>query len=298
MDEDRNKEYTEHKKCRKSKSGIVKCENCNRYEECTGYKKRLSETKNYTKQEFRSGMENLKASEKAHRRKVIVSVVKILLLIFIICGIPLYLYFFHLDFLKGFKDVDTIVAFLNRHKSRSVLIYIAFQIIQIVISVIPGQVVQMAAGYLFGFWQALLYALGGAVLGTSLSFGLAKLLGRDFLHIFFGEEKMSYYIERLNSKQAYTIVFFLYLIPGLPKDMVSYAAGASEMRFKPFILLSAVGRLPGMIGCLLMGTLAETENFVGVGIIGGIALIACILCLVFRKKINAKLDSIYEKLSK
>ena len=46
---------------------------------------------------------------------------------------------------------------------------------------------------------------------------------------------MSYYIARLNSKQAYTIVFFLYLIPGLPKDMISYAAGASEMRFKPFL---------------------------------------------------------------
>lgn len=261
-------------------------------------KKILEKTKEHTKQEFHTGIDNLKASEKKQKRRVIISVLKILLLLLIVVGIPLYLYFFRLDFLKSFKNVDAIVALLNQHKSKSIIIYISFQILQIVISVIPGQVVQMAAGYLFGFWQALLFALSGAVIGTSISFWLAKLLGRDFLHIFFGEEKMNYYIERLNSKRAYTLVFFLYLIPGLPKDMISYAAGASEMRFKAFITLSTVGRLPGMIGCLLMGTMAENENYVGVGIIAAIAIVACILCLIFRKKINTKLDKFYERLSK
>lgn len=261
-------------------------------------KKILEETKEHTKQEFHTGIDNLKASEKKQKRRVIISVLKILLLLLIVVGIPLYLYFFRLDFLKSFNDVDAIVALLNQHKSKSIIIYISFQILQVVISVIPGQVVQMAAGYLFGFWQALLFALSGAVIGTSISFWLAKLLGRDFLHIFFGEEKMNYYIERLNSNRAYTLVFFLYLIPGLPKDMISYAAGASEMRFKAFITLSTVGRLPGMIGCLLMGTMAESENYVGVGIIAAIAIVACILCLIFRKKINTKLDKFYERLSK
>lgn len=257
--------------------------------------KMLSETKEHTKQDLQAGIENLRASDKQQHRRVIRSVIKILLLVLIVAGLPLYLYFFQLDFLKSFKDVDSIVALLNNHKSKSIIIYISFQIVQVIISVIPGQVVQVAAAYLFGFWQALLFAISGAVLGTSISFGLAKLLGREFFHIFFGEEKMSYYIKRLNSREAYTAVFFLYLIPGLPKDMISYAAGASEMRFKAFITLSTVGRLPGMIGCLLMGTMAETENYVGVGILGCAAIIACVLCLIFRKKINAKLDTMYQK---
>ena len=168
--------------------------------------------KEHTRQEFHAGIENLKSAEKQQHWKVVISIVKITLLLLIIIGIPLYLYFFQFDWLKGFKDIETIVAFLNRYKGQSILIYIAFQIVQIVISVIPGQFFQLAAGYLFGFWASLLYAMVGAVLGTGLSFLLAKLLGRDFLHIFFGEEKMNYYIERLNSKRAYTIVFFLYLI--------------------------------------------------------------------------------------
>lgn len=288
MDEKEQERKSEHNKSRKQE--------LNRKAEHA--RKELDSKAEQAKKSLNHGAENLKKQKKQNARKVILSTVKIAVLLLIVIGVPLYLYFFKLDWLKGFRDIDSIVAFLNQYKGQSILIYIGFQIVQIVISVIPGQVFQMAAGYLFGFWPALLYAMTGAVMGTGLSFLLAKLLGRDFLHIFFGEEKMSYYIERLNSKQAYTIVFFLYLIPGLPKDMISYAAGASEMRFKPFLLLSAVGRLPGMAGCLLMGTMVENGNYTGVAVIAVLAVIACVLCLIYRKKINARLDKIYAKISK
>lgn len=288
MDEKEQERKSEHNKSRKQE--------LNRKAEQA--RKELDSKAEQAKKSLNHGAENLKKQKKQNARKVILSTVKIAVLLLIVIGVPLYLYFFKLDWLKGFRDIDSIVAFLNQYKGQSILIYIGFQIVQIVISVIPGQVFQMAAGYLFGFWPALLYAMTGAVMGTGLSFLLAKLLGRDFLHIFFGEEKMSYYIERLNSKQAYTIVFFLYLIPGLPKDMISYAAGASEMRFKPFLLLSAVGRLPGMAGCLLMGTMVENGNYTGVAVIAVLAVIACVLCLIYRKKINARLDKIYAKISK
>ncbi len=261
-------------------------------------KEKRERKKEARKQELSAGLENLKTTEKNQRARLVLSIIKISLLVLIVAGIPLYLYFFKLDWLRGFRDIDKIVEFLNSYKSESALIYIAFQIVQIVISVIPGQVFQVAAGYLFGFWRALLYAMTGAVLGTGLSFMLARLLGRDFLHIFFGEKKMSYYIQRLNSKRAYTLIFFLYLIPGIPKDMLSYAAGASEMRFKPFILLASVGRLPGMVGCLLIGTMAESGEYAGVGILLGLAVIACGLCIIFRKRINVFLDKFYNKIRK
>lgn len=242
------------------------------------------------------GIENIKKED--NKRKVVISVIKISVLLLIVVGIPLYIFFCQRDFLNRFENIDDIVAFLEHYETESIFIYIGLQILQIVISIIPGQVFQMAAGYLYSFWPALLFAMIGAVLGTAISFLLAKLLGRDFLHLFFGEEKMNYYISRLNSKQAYIIVFLIYLIPGIPKDMVSYAAGVSEMKFKPFVILSAVGRLPGMIGCLLMGTLLDIKNYLGVGIIAGIAAIAFLLCIIFRKKINRFLDKLYEKISK
>lgn len=244
------------------------------------------------------GVENIKKAEKENKRRVILSVVKISMLVLIVVGIPLYLWFFHGDWIKSFENIDDVVAFLEKYETQSIFVYIGLQIVQIVISIIPGQVFQMAAGYIYGFWPALLFAMTGALLGTTLSFMLAKALGRDFLHIFFGEEKMSYYIERLNSKKMYAIVFFLYLIPGIPKDMVSYAAGVSEIKFKPFIIISALGRLPGMIGCLLMGDMMMEENYTGAVIIGVFAVITFALCIIFRKKIHGLLDKFYEKITK
>lgn len=244
------------------------------------------------------GVENIKKAEKENKRRVILSVVKISMLVLIVVGIPLYLWFFHGDWIKSFENINDVVAFLEKYETQSIFVYIGLQIVQIVISIIPGQVFQMAAGYIYGFWPALLFAMTGALLGTTLSFMLAKALGRDFLHIFFGEEKMSYYIERLNSKKMYAIVFFLYLIPGIPKDMVSYAAGVSEIKFKPFIIISALGRLPGMIGCLLMGDMMMEENYTGAVIIGVFAVITFALCIIFRKKIHGLLDKFYEKITK
>ena len=244
------------------------------------------------------GVENIKKAEKENKRRVMLSAVKISMLVLIVVGIPLYLWFFHGDWIKSFENIDDVVAFLEKYETQSIFVYIGLQIVQIVISIIPGQVFQMAAGYIYGFWPALLFAMTGALLGTTLSFMLAKALGRDFLHIFFGEEKMSYYIERLNSKKMYAIVFFLYLIPGIPKDMVSYAAGVSEIKFKPFIIISALGRLPGMIGCLLMGDMMMEENYTGAVIIGVFAVITFALCIIFRKKIHGLLDKFYEKITK
>ena len=244
------------------------------------------------------GVENIKKAEKESKRRVIISIIKITLLLVIVIGFPLYLWFFRGEWIKSFENIDDVVAFLEKYETQSIFVYIGLQIVQIVISIIPGQVFQMAAGYIYGFWPALLFAMAGALAGTAISFMLAKVLGRDFLHIFFGEEKMSYYIDRLNSKMMYTIVFFLYLIPGIPKDMVSYAAGVSEIKFKPFIIISALGRLPGMIGCLLMGDMMMEENYAGAIVIGFFAVVAFCICIAFRKKIQVLLDRFYEKITR
>ena len=86
------------------------------------------------------GVENIKKAEKENKRRVILSVIKITLLVLIVVGIPLYLWFFHGDWLKDFKNIDDVVAFLEKYETESIFVYIGLQIVQIIISVIPGQV--------------------------------------------------------------------------------------------------------------------------------------------------------------
>ena len=235
---------------------------------------------------------------KNDKSKLIISSLKILLLILIVVGIPLYIYVFHRDIISGFENFEDIVAFLEKYETESIPIYIGLQILQVVVSVLPGQVFQLAAGYMYTFIPALIYALIGATVGTMISFGLARVLGRDFVHLFFGEEKTYYYMQRLNSKRAYTLVFLLYLIPGIPKDMISYVAGISEINFKAFIFLSIVGRLPGMMGSIMIGSMWNKEQYAGMIILGIVAVVTFVLCIIFHKKINTLIDNVYDKISK
>ena len=233
----------------------------------------------------------------SNKKKVAIAILKLIFLILIVVLIPLYLYFYQQDFLMRFRDFNDIVSFLERYKLQSIPIYIILQIAQIVISVLPGQFFQLAAGYLYTFWPALLFSCIGAFLGTTITFWLAKGLGSDFVHIFFEKDKTEDYVKRLNSKKAYTIVFLLYAIPGIPKDVVSYAAGLSEMKYKPFIILSTIGRLPGMMGSIIIGSMWHKEEYVGMIILAIIAVIAFCTCIIYRKKLHELLDKAYDKLN-
>ncbi len=241
------------------------------------------------------GIQNFK--EQSNKKNVIVSILKILLLGAIVIGIPLYIYFFEKEWISQFRDFDDIIAYLQSYRLESIPIYIYIQVTQIIISIIPGQIFNLAAGYLYTFFPALLFSIIGAFVGTLVSFWIARWLGSDFVHIFFGREKTQDYVKKLNSKKAYTIVFFIYLIPGIPKDVVSYAAGVSDMKFKPFMLLSLIGRLPGMMGSIMIGSMWHKEEYIGMIILAVLAITVFILCIVFRKKINKFLDEIYEKIS-
>ena len=231
------------------------------------------------------------------KKKVAIAILKLIFLILIVVLIPLYLYFYQQDFLMRFRDFNDIVSFLERYKLQSIPIYIILQIAQIVISVLPGQFFQLAAGYLYTFWPALLFSYIGAFLGTTITFWLAKGLGSDFVHIFFEKDKTEDYVKRLNSKKAYTIVFLLYAIPGIPKDVVSYAAGLSEMKYKPFIILSTIGRLPGMMGSIIIGSMWHKEEYVGMIILAIIAVVAFCTCIIYRKKLHELIDKAYDKLN-
>lgn len=255
-------------------------------------KESIKENAHKTKTEVK---QNIKRAKKT---KLILSILKLLLLIGIVVAIPVYIYFYQQDFINQFKSFEDVIAYLEQYKFESIFIYIGVQVLQIVISIIPGQAFQFAAGYLYGFFPGLLFSIIGAFIGTMISFYLAKLLGKSAMHLFFGEERMTYFIERLNSKKAYIIVFLLYLIPGLPKDVVSYAAGVSEMNFKAFMAFSMAGRIFGMSGSLLIGALYFHQHYTGMIVIAVIAVIAFVFCIVYRKKINQYLDKFYDKVTK
>lgn len=240
---------------------------------------------------------NRHRKEKIHKRiKVFTTILKLTLLLFILVGLPLYIYFYQPHMIERMSSIENVNAFFQQYKAQSVFVYIGAQIMQIVICVIPGQWLQFAAGYMYGFWLGFLYSLIGAAIGSVVTYYLAKLLGHDAMHLIFGEDKLNTFIHKLNSKKAIVVVFLIFLIPGVPKDLCNYAAGLSEMKLKPFLIVSLVGRSPGMMGSLLIGRQIEAGDYTGAIVIAVIAVALFITGILLRKRLTKWLDKAYDKL--
>ena len=237
--------------------------------------------------------------ERLRRRfKIFSAIFKLALLVVILIGIPLYIYFFQHDLIDTFSSEENVKAIFQEYKVQSVFVYIGAQILQIIICIIPGQWLQFAAGYLYGFWLGYLYSLIGAALGSVMTYYLAKLLGHDAMHLIFGEEKIKNTLKKLNTKKSIIIVFIIFLIPGVPKDLCNYAAGLSVMKLKPFLVVSLIGRTPGMMGSLIIGRQIETGGYTSAIVVAVIAVILCALGIIFRKHLTVFLDRAYDKLMK
>lgn len=230
--------------------------------------------------------------------KLFGTIFKLTLLLFILIGLPLYIYFFQHDWIENFSSTENVEALFREYRAQSVLIYLGTQILQIVICIIPGQWLQFAAGYMYGFWLGYLYSFIGAFLGSVLTYYIARILGHDAMHLIFGEEKIKKMLQTLNSKKAVVLVFLVFLIPGVPKDLCNYVAGLSEMRLKPFLIVSLIGRTPGMMGSLIIGRQIQTGSYLSAAIIAIIAVVLFVLGIIFRKKLTSILDKGYEKLMK
>lgn len=244
-------------------------------------------------------MIDLEGRETKHKKiRNLLSIAKLLLLLGILAGIPLYVYFYMPEFWAQFKTMEGVHSFLERYKTGSIFVYVGLQILQLIVAFIPGQFIQFAGGYAYSFWPGYFLSIIGTAIGTSLAFTIARLLGRDAIHVIFGEERISKFVNQLNSKRAFVIILILFIIPGFPKDLVTYAAGVSAIKLKPFLLLSLVGRTPAMMGTLMMGSMTRKGSYVGVIILAAIAVILFVLCIIKRKDLMKYMDRVYERLTK
>ncbi len=229
------------------------------------------------------------------------SIIKLLILILIIVAIPIYIMVYHGDLIQSLKNPEGIVDvadyIMREYRTESIFIYIGLQVLQIIISVLPGQVFQMSAGYLYGFFFGLFLSIIGAALGGSLAYFIAYFLGRDAVKLFIKPETLDTWVTRLNSKKAYIAIFLLYLIPGLPKDMISYPAGIARINFKAFITMSLLGRTPAMAASVLIGAMYEKQNYSIMTVVAVISIIIFIICIIKRESISKYMDRFYEKVN-
>ena len=215
--------------------------------------------------------------------KKILAFLKFAVLLLFIIGLPVFLYLKYGAGIFSKDSAGNLIAYLKANRKFAFVLIILIQMIQVIICFLPGQPIQFASSYMFGIIPGFLLALIGAVLGTAITFFMSKILGRDMVNLLFDKDKVDDYHRKLNSGKGLSIVTLIYLIPGVPKDLVSYVAGISDMKFRPFILLSSIARIPGMLGSVLLGHFVETHNFAAIAVLG-ILTALLYLVLIFKRK--------------
>ena len=124
------------------------------------------------------------------------------------------------------------------------MVFMAIQALQVIISPIPGEITGPVGGALFGTLWGLIYSTIGLTVGTLFCFWVGRRWGEPLVRPWLSEHnwnQMSFILEA----EGAIICFILYLIPGFPKDIISYLFGISPMPFWVFAVVSTVGRLPG-----------------------------------------------------
>lgn len=166
-----------------------------------------------------------------------------------------------------------------------VFILLGLQFLQIVVAFIPGEVTQVAAGMLYGPWFGALIILIGCIVSSAFIFALVHKLGAPFVQSMVPTKYLEKFRAFEKSGKLNMIVFILFLIPGLPKDVFTYLVPLTDMRMRDFVVLSNIGRIPGVIvSTYAADGLVDGRIWESV-IIFVVAAVIAVLGIVFKDKI-------------
>ena len=172
-----------------------------------------------------------------------------------------------------------------------VLMLLGLQFLQIVVAFIPGEVVQVAAGMMYGPWLGALIIIVGCVASSAFIYWLVHKLGAPFVQAMVPERFLDRLDDFDSSGKLNVVVFVLFLIPGLPKDTFTYIVPLTRMRMGTFLILSNVARIPGvLLSTYAANGLMEGDILTSVLLFLIAAALACIGLYAGRKYMDYKLE--------
>ena len=161
---------------------------------------------------------------------------------------------------------------------------LGLQILQIVVAFLPGEPVEILCGALFGTWGGLFVCMLGCVIASALVFIISKKLGMPLLNKMFGQ-KMKRFRFLNDSSQIESVTFLLFLIPGTPKDPLTYLAGVSPIKLSRFLLISTIARIPSIVTSTFVGANVQNGNFALSAVMFFVTAAVGIICIRFKKNL-------------
>lgn len=200
-------------------------------------------------------------------------------------SIQLFPLFVNLGTPKGQLEFKEQIAKSN---SSGILMILGLQLLQILVPILPGEPIEFLAGMCYGTFGGLLITSLGSFLSSFIIFYSVKKLGKNFIYAFFEEDKITKMENsKLFSNPGKIELFLLiaFLIPGTPKDLITYFAGLFPIHPMRFLLISTFCRFPSIISSTFAGSNLVAGNW-KLSIISYVItfLISVLLLIVHNKK--------------
>lgn len=223
------------------------------------------------------------------KSKRILAVVSVVVVVGLVSALALFIW-------KGIEnDIRTPEGFrhyINGFGWKGYLVALGIQMLQVVVALIPGEVVEIGAGCAFGWLGGTLICLAGVAIASSIVFLLTKRIGIKMVELFVNPEKINN-LKFLNSeKKLKSTVFILFFIPGTPKDLITYFIGLTRITLTQFLAITMVARVPSVLSSALVGHYVIEENYmVSILVFGGTAIVSLAGILLYNKIIKRKQSS-------
>lgn len=155
--------------------------------------------------------------------------------------------------LQFVSEPDKFRQWVDSHGLLGPLAFLGMMVLQVFVAVIPGEPLEIGAGYAFGAVEGTILCILGAAIGSTLVFLFVRRFGVRAVEVFISLEKIQSLRFLQNTRRVHLFLLVAFLLPGTPKDVLCYVAGLTTLKLGPFILISSICRLPSIVTSTIGG---------------------------------------------
>lgn len=188
----------------------------------------------------------------------------------------IYLWPYLQPYYELISDKEKISGLFKAAGNWAPIVYMLLEAGQVITIIWPVPL-EIAGGFLFGLPLGIFYSIVGLTFGAVLAFLLGRWLEQTYLRRIIDPGKLQHF-RRVMRREGALAAFIIYLVPGVPKDFVSYVLGFTSLSLKFFVVATALFRLPSTFLLTLQGAEAAKGHYwISVGLIGCNYLLALLI---------------------
>lgn len=171
------------------------------------------------------------------------------------------------------RDPQVFKARLDSYGAWSEVCFVAIRTVQTVFKCIPAEPLEVASGYAFGVWGGLLWCMVGTQIGSWIILLLTKRFGKRFIARMTDADLEDRFSFLRNQKKMRPLLFLIYLIPGAPKDLLTYFVAFTDLKIAEFLVITSIARIPSIITSTMCGAYFGEKNYIAAVLIYAITIL-------------------------